>query len=128
MQVLLGLQVLSWLWIFCGLLITQAHVEHFGLYVKPKTMSQLRSFLGLANIYSKFVPRYVDLSKVLTPHICKKTPKYVVWNDVMRCAFYSITNVIVSYVIDGSCRWELPLHLSWRFHCWCWWSVVCLPI
>ncbi len=28
----------------------------------------------------------------------KNSPKYVLWNDIMCCAFYFITNVIVSYV------------------------------
>ncbi len=78
--------------------IPQARVEQFRLYVKPKTVSQLRSFLGLANFYSKFVPRFADLSKVLTPHTSKNSPKNVVWNDVMCCAFDSIINAIVNYV------------------------------
>ncbi len=78
--------------------IPQPRVEQFRLYVKPKTVSQLRSFLGLANFYSKFVPRFADLSKVLTPHTSKNSPKNVVWNDVMCCAFDTIINAIVNYV------------------------------
>ena len=45
----------------------------------PKDPKEVKQFLGLAGYYRKFVPRFADISKVLT-HLTKKdiewTPEY----------------------------------------------------
>ncbi len=78
--------------------IPLAQVRQLQSYVRPHTVSQLRSFLGLPNFYSKFVPRFADISKVLTEHTRKNSPKIIVWNSSMLHAFDVIMNSIVHYV------------------------------
>ncbi len=78
--------------------IPQARVEQFRQFPRPITIQHLRSFLGLANFYAKFIPRYADLSRALTPHTSKTAPKIVMWSNVMYNAFCSIISCICNFV------------------------------
>ena len=74
--------------------IPQARVFQIQNYSKPSTKSQLRSFLGLCNFYSKFIPNFSSFSSVLTSHLHKKSPDKIPWNNDLTRAFSSIVNAI----------------------------------
>ncbi len=55
--------------------IPQARVHQLQDYICPSTVSQLRSFLGFANFYSRFIPKFADHTSALTKHMTKSSPK-----------------------------------------------------
>ncbi|RWS24587.1 Retrovirus-related Pol polyprotein from transposon-like protein [Leptotrombidium deliense] len=72
---------------------------------EPQTRKQLRSFLGFAGYYRKFVRRFDELSYHLTEGIKKKGNKYL-FTEEMRQEFHrlkeaiSSTTLLVSYDAD----------------------------
>ena len=46
-------------------------------FIQPKTKRQLRSFLGAASYYRKFVQGYANMSSVLSPATSKPAPSVV---------------------------------------------------
>ncbi len=63
--------------------IPQSRIHSLASYSLPKTITQLRSFLGLVNYYSRFVPSLCSYTSMLTPHITKTSPQHVLWNADM---------------------------------------------
>lgn len=51
----------------------------------PKTLSELRTFLGMANYFKKFIPNYADRAQPLY-HLTRKGVKFQ-WTDVHQRAF-----------------------------------------
>ncbi|XP_021867015.2 uncharacterized mitochondrial protein AtMg00860-like [Spinacia oleracea] len=59
----------------------------------PKTVKELRSFLGLAGYYRKFVKHYSLISKPLTDLLKKGA---FAWSDEIHSAFTSLKQALVS--------------------------------
>ncbi len=78
--------------------VPDARVQQLRKYVKPRTVSQLRSFLGLSNFYSRFIPRFANHSSTLTSHTTKQSPKLVPCTTDMTESF----NFIVSAICNAS--------------------------
>ena len=53
----------------------------------PRTLKQLRSFLGLASFYRKYVPNFAVVAAPLTDATKKGNPNEIVWDDVRIHAF-----------------------------------------
>jgi hypothetical protein len=53
----------------------------------PRTKRQVKSFLAMAGYYSKFIPRYSDISFVLTEATRKGRPNHVEWDSSHQLAF-----------------------------------------
>ncbi len=70
-----------------GISIPQARVSSFVSYVKPKTIKQMRSFLGLVNFYRDFIPSLACYTKSLSSSITKTSPKNVIWSERMSADF-----------------------------------------
>ena len=64
-------------------------------FIQPKTKKQLRSFLGAASYYRKFVKGYANMSSVLSPATSKPAPSVVQWNKEMLEAFNAIKVCLV---------------------------------
>ena len=62
-----------------GISVDPAKVEAVNEWEQPKTPTEIRSFLGLAGYYRRFIP---DFSKLATPltNLTRKSVKYV-WNE-----------------------------------------------
>jgi len=56
----------------------------------PRTMKQLRAFLGLASFYRKYVPNFAVIAAPLTDATRKGNPNEVVWNDNRDKAFQEL--------------------------------------
>lgn len=76
----------------------------------PEDVTQLRSFLGLINYYSKFIPR---LSTILHPlHSLLRKDIEWVWSAECKKAFDTIKSVILSSKVLVHYNPELPLVLA----------------
>ena len=63
-------------------------------YAPPRSLKGVQRFMGLANYYAQFVPKFSDLSKPLTRLTQKTTP--FVWDDAAQDAFDRIKKRISS--------------------------------
>ena len=57
---------------------------------RPQTKKQLRSFLGLAGYYRKFVPNFAEIATPLTDGTKKGKPETVQWSQECEEAFNSL--------------------------------------
>ena len=68
-------------------------------FIQPKTKRQLRSFLGAASYYRKFVRGYANMSSALSPATSKSAPSVVQWDKEMLEAFKQIKVYLVHVCI-----------------------------
>ena len=52
-----------------GINATTKKVEDISLAIKPKSITELRSFLGLVDYYGKFIPQLVFITQLLNARI-----------------------------------------------------------
>ena len=75
----------------------------------PRHVKDLRSFLGLANYYRKFIVGYSKRAEALTD-LLKKHTKWV-WSERCNEAFKNLKNAIASEPILKLPNFELPLEV-----------------
>ena len=68
-------------------------------YRMPKTKKQLRSFLGAAGYYRKFVKGFAKMSSVLSPWTAKLSPSVVEWTKEGLEAFKDIKVSLINLCI-----------------------------
>ena len=59
-------------------------------FIQPRTKKQLRSFLGAASYYRRFVKGFANYSSVLSPATSKAAPSVVEWTEARLEAFHHI--------------------------------------
>nr|KAG5697203.1 hypothetical protein BaRGS_028939 [Batillaria attramentaria] len=74
----------------------QDKLDKIGAAAAPRTKKELRSFLGLAGFYRKFVPRYAELALPLTDRTKKNQPERVDWGETCQQAFDAIRKALES--------------------------------
>nr|XP_022901108.1 uncharacterized protein K02A2.6-like [Onthophagus taurus] len=76
----------------------------------PKSVTELKSFLGLVNYYAKFVP---NLSTILYPlyQLLQKNAKWV-WSDQCSQAFNQVKDILISASVLVHFNPDLPLQLT----------------
>ena len=62
---------------------------------RPTTKKQVRSFIGMAEFYRKFVPNFSDIASPLTDLTKKGQPNQVRWEANHERAFSSLKNALV---------------------------------
>ena len=79
-----------------GLSVNNDKVKAVLEYPVPTNVSEVRSFLGLAQYYSRFIPNYSSIASVL--HALTKTNdvKEFTWNVECQNAFEQLRNSLVS--------------------------------
>ena len=60
----------------------------------PKSLTEVRSFLGLASYYRRFIPAFAELVHPLTNLTRKNIP--FLWNDECHTAFNSLKDCLVT--------------------------------
>ncbi|XP_060073585.1 uncharacterized protein LOC132553365 [Ylistrum balloti] len=60
----------------------------------PKTKKQVRSFIGLAGFYRKFVPNFATIAAPLTDLTRKGQPNAVIWKEPQDLAFKTLKKVL----------------------------------
>ena len=71
-------------------------VEVIRQFPTPHTKKQVRSFLGIAGYYRKFIPQYASLAVPLTDLTRKSAPNEVVWSHECDRSFQSLKNALCS--------------------------------
>ncbi len=82
-----------------GIAIPQARIEFMSQYKIPKTKSQLKAFLGLINLYSKFIPAFAHHTHFLSPHTKASYPNMVNWSTEMTESFNYIITTICNHTM-----------------------------
>ena len=59
---------------------------------RPETKKQVRSFLGLAGFYRRFVPNFAEIAFPLTEATRNQAPVKVKWDDACERAFLQLKN------------------------------------
>ncbi|CEP08728.1 hypothetical protein [Parasitella parasitica] len=81
--------------LFLGYIVTRDSIkpnpktiEKVKDFPLPKTLKELRSFLGLASYYRRFVPNFAKIARPL--HNQLQTTKRIPWDDAATKAFYEL--------------------------------------
>ena len=83
-----------------GVLAVPAHrAAAMAEYILPKTKRQLRSFLGAASYYRKFVKGFANMSSLLSPATSKPAPSVVQWTEEQLEAFNNIKVCLVNVCV-----------------------------
>ena len=69
------------------IVVPQHRITALAEYKRPITKKTLRYFLGCMSYYRKFIPKYANMSALLTPSTSVSAPKVVAWTDEMDKAF-----------------------------------------
>ena len=80
-----------------GLSIDEEKVKAIREYPVPQNVSDLRSFLGLINFVSKFVPNCVEILHPLNNLLKKNVP--FIWSEAQKNAFDKIKTKISESVL-----------------------------
>ncbi|XP_061357764.1 uncharacterized protein LOC133302056 [Gastrolobium bilobum] len=92
-----------------GLEVDQAKVEAIAKMPPPVSVKTLRSFLGHAGFYRRFVK---DFSKIARPlcHLLEKDIKFEFNSDCVK-AFESLKNKLITTPVIQPTDWNLPFEL-----------------
>ena len=71
-------------------------VERVRNAERPTTKKEVRSFLGLAGFYRKFIPNFSRIAAPLTDLTRKGQPKHVTWTDREQVAFDDLKERVTS--------------------------------
>ena len=97
-----------------------AAIEHWG---KPKTVSELRTYLGFCNYYSGYIKMYAEYAAPMTTMLKgnreetkKGSEKALLWNDESNRAFEGMKQALLSavglHLVDPDRRFVLRTHAS----------------
>ena len=78
-----------------GVEVDPEKTKAVGEFPTPKTQTQVRSFLGMANFYRRFIKNHSDIVAPLNG-LLRKDKKSVVWTPNCEKAFETIKNALIS--------------------------------
>ena len=93
-----------------GLQPLQSKTDAIVRAPEPQNVQQLRSYLGLLNYYSKFIPNLATITKPLN-HLLNKDVKWK-WASECAKAFMATKNVLVSSEVLVHYNLNLPISLA----------------
>ena len=82
-----------------GIEVNEEKIEAVKSYPSPTNVKQLRSFLGLANFYRRFVPGYAQIATPLNK-LLKKDARYE-WKEACEEAFQKLKKALTSAPLLG---------------------------
>jgi hypothetical protein len=71
-----------------GISVDSSKVQEVMDWKPPKSVHQIRSFLGLAGYYRRFIPDFSRITKPMT-ELLKKGVKFV-WSEACEKAFHTL--------------------------------------
>ncbi|RVX16738.1 Retrovirus-related Pol polyprotein from transposon 17.6 [Vitis vinifera] len=77
-----------------GILVDPGKVDAVANWRRPSTVTEIRSFLGLAGYYRRFIERFSKIALPLTK-LTQKGVKFE-WSDDCECSFQELKNRLVS--------------------------------
>ena len=81
-----------------GLKKDPQYVENVMNYPRPRTVRQIREFLGLVNFQRKFIPKCSELAAPLSSLTGGKSNQKVDWTEAMEQAFYKLKSEMAKEV------------------------------
>lgn len=82
-----------------GIRPTEEGLDSIKKFPSPKTIKELRSFLGLANYFRKFIPKFSNISKPLTDLTkgkFKSKKEAIIWKEEHEIAFQELKNKLTN--------------------------------
>lgn len=89
-----------------GIAIDGSRAQAIQNYKEPKSVSQVRSFLGLASWFRKFIENYSDIAAPMI-NLTKKNVKFQ-WNSEQKLAFESMKNALATALVLAYPNYDLP--------------------
>jgi hypothetical protein len=77
-----------------GITVDPSKVKEVLEWKPPTSVSEVRSFLGLAGYYRRFIPNFSKVAKPIT-ELLKKRNKYI-WNDACDEAFKVLKKLLTT--------------------------------
>ncbi|GFR78367.1 reverse transcriptase [Elysia marginata] len=78
----------------------------------PRTKKEMRSFLGLASFYRRYVPHFSTISSPLTDATRKGKPNTIIWEEAQLNAFRNLKAALTSKPVLKLPDFEKPFILS----------------
>lgn len=85
-------------------------IEAVENYPQPKTVREVRGFLGLSGYYRRHIPNYASIAKPLT-QLTKKDTKFM-WSEECENSFNTLKNALVSEPLLTYPDFSKPFMLS----------------
>src|SRR5260221_3283612 len=95
-----------------GFLHIKAKVDAILEIGRPQTKTQLQSFLGTVNFYSKFIPNYSSLAVPLTNLTKKREPEKLRWHAEHEQAFVALKTSLTQEPILVWPKFDEDFHLE----------------
>ena len=92
-----------------GIEVDRAKIEVIERLPPPNNVKGIRSFLGHAGFYRRFIKDFSKIAKPLTQLLVKDDP--FVFNNDCLLAFYRLKEALISAPIIQPPNWELPFEL-----------------
>jgi hypothetical protein len=80
-----------------GISVDPSKVRDMLDWKPPRTVHQVRSFIGLASYYRRFIPNFSKIAKPIT-NLLKKEEKYV-WNVERDEAFQTLKKLLTTSLV-----------------------------
>ncbi|XP_013665414.1 uncharacterized protein LOC106369858 [Brassica napus] len=94
---------------FMGINVDKAKIEVMMSLQPPNSVKGIRSFLGHAGFYRRFIKDFSKIARPLTRLLCKET-KFEFDSDCLG-AFHTIKGALLSVPIVQPPDWELPFEI-----------------
>ena len=73
----------------------KAKIEAVEQFARPRSKNDVRSFLGLAGYYRRFIQGFAELALPFTKTTTKEQPKEVVWTKDLQTSFHSLKTALI---------------------------------
>jgi hypothetical protein len=93
-----------------GISIDPSKVESIRRWPQPQDIKELRSFLGLAGYYRKFIQHFAVLARPLTD-LLKKGSLFI-WTPAHAASFSALKSTLVSVPVLALLDFSKPFHLQ----------------
>ncbi|XP_055603795.1 uncharacterized protein LOC129752031 [Uranotaenia lowii] len=94
-----------------GLKPNPERIEPIVNYERPTSIRSLRRFLGMANYYRRFIPKFSEMTAPLT-NLLKKKPKSIKWTSEAEVSFNRIKEALITAPVLASPNFNLPFHIQ----------------
>ena len=92
-----------------GIKVDKAKVELISNLPTPKCVRDIRSFLGHAGFYKRFIKYFSVIARTLCNFLAKDVP--FAWSQACEAAFEKLKTMLVSPPIMRSPNWNLPFEI-----------------
>jgi hypothetical protein len=86
-----------------GVAVDPSKIEAVSKWQSPKSVTEIRSFLGLAGYYRRFIEKFSKIAKLMTELLKSNTP--YMWTDKCEASFQELkTRLTTTPVLTSRCE------------------------